>query len=163
MLSQPASIQPAIIILIIITLAFTLGIIIALVRTFKPDVSEFWEKKYLKHSLTMPEINTLYYYIFKNTNYENKYYETTTKLYHVLKFLKKHLKTSEKIETFVYVAKKYEPETITAEQLIILINSQKIDKETLYRKIYNNYDYELIIKTVNIPEEWSDRMLFVKE
>jgi hypothetical protein len=163
MLSQPANVEPALITLIAITVAFTGGLMIALMRTLNTDLALYWEKKYLRHpGLNVFEIENLHDYIFSNTVKKQKDYPNVKKLFRVLKFLKKHLKTAYNIQTFVDIAGKHKPENITASELIKLIISKKFTKETIYRKIFNNYSYDLIISTVDIPEEWSDRMLLIK-
>lgn len=143
-------------ILVTMTASFMTLAIIMFYRGFKTEMTFHLEEKLLHPSmLTIEKIYPLYEYI-QSGRKNHKELNTTDKLYHIVRFLKKHLKTPDKSTFFVKIATQTNNPHLTPTQLATIINqTSKNSWSMLEEKIQTGLTFDQLVNTHNIPKEWA--------
>jgi hypothetical protein len=113
-----------------------------------------WEKAMGGYEIY--NINFVYKYIYGNKTINHS--TSTTKIYYVLKYLRKKFKRNNKnVTAFLSLMDENVEICLTAENLIDLIN-QGFKVETLRHKIVKQYNHNEIKLSSGLPKEWSDKL-----
>lgn len=117
-----------------------------------------WEKPFKGYKPDNVDIAYKYIYGKKVINYST----STTKLYFVLKHLRRKFKRNpQHIQMFLTLLNKDRNPALSANELITLIN-EGFDETTLQHKMDKQYSYSEIINSNGLPSVWSDRLFIHK-
>lgn len=113
-----------------------------------------WEEQL--HGYTPYKINFVYDYVYGDK--AAKYFTSTTKIYFVLKYLRKKFKRNpEQIISFFKILEQNIKPSFTPDELTELI-LQGEHKNCLQYKIKKQYNYREIKLSSGLPNEWADKL-----
>lgn len=114
-----------------------------------------------KVSLSLGEINHLFYYLFPQTSSPGS--TSTERLTRSVLFLKKKLKHKHKVFVFLEAIRTPTSVEVTSSQLIGLIKSGAAPDDHIIAKVRKGYSYSQIVDSVGIVDSWADSVFMGKQ
>lgn len=111
-------------------------------------------------SLSLGEINHLFYYLFPQGVTETL--TSVEKLTRCVTFLKQELKHRNNVVVFLEATRHPATSDVTPSRLTGLIKTATIPNEHIIAKMRKGYSYSQIVDSVGIVDSWADRVFIGK-